>query len=80
MSTTPSTVTGRLALSLAHLRLCERDLAKAHDDVIEASAGLSGARLGRASQLVALIDDAIAFAERMAFVVEADIRYEETQR
>jgi hypothetical protein len=77
MSTTPTTQQGQLALSLAHLRLCARDLAKARDDVVEASAGLSGARLGRASQLAVSIADAIAFAERLAFVVEGDLRAEQ---
>jgi hypothetical protein len=72
-----TTEQGQLALALAHLKLCTRDLTSASDNVIEASIRLSGARHSRAVELYTLVGDAIAFAERMAFVVEGDLRAEQ---
>jgi hypothetical protein len=51
MNTTPTTDQGQLALALAQLKLCSRDLTAAHRDAVDAAAGLSGARHSRADQL-----------------------------
>ena len=77
INTTPTTRQGQLALSLAQLRLCERDLTAAHNDAAAAAAALSGARHGRAVELAELIADAIAFVRRLAVVVEGDLRAED---
>jgi hypothetical protein len=79
MSTTPTTQQGQLALALAHLKLCSRDLTAAHNDAVAAAATgfLSSARHSRAVELADKLADAIAFAERLAFVVEGDLRAED---
>jgi len=79
MNTTPTTDQGAMALSLAHLRLCEKDLAAAHNDAIAAAVGLAGARLARAAQLGDKLADAIAHCRRTAMCVEGDLRAEELQ-
>ena len=63
-------------MSLAHLRLAEKDLLAAHSDVLEAAAGLSDSRRSRAEELAQLIADAHDLALRLATVVQGDLRAE----
>jgi hypothetical protein len=51
MNTTPTTDQARLALALARLKMCSRDLTAARQGALDAAAGLSGARHARADQL-----------------------------
>jgi hypothetical protein len=74
MNTTPTTDQGQLALALAHLKLCSRDLTAAHNGAVDAATGLSGARQARADELSELIRDAVALARRLSTVVEGDLR------
>lgn len=77
MNTTPITDQAQLALALAHLKLCSKDLTAAHKDAVDATAGLSGARQARAVELRELIADCIAFTRRLAMVTEGDLRAEQ---
>lgn len=65
---------------IAALKDCHGWLAAARGAAVEAAEDLEGARLARALELEQLIADAIAFADRLAFVCEADARHEEAQR
>jgi hypothetical protein len=78
MNTTPTTHQAQLALALAHLKLCTRDLTAAHQDALDAAAELSGARHSRAVELAELVADAIAFTRRLSMCVEGDLRAEES--
>ncbi|BBY72457.1 hypothetical protein [Mycobacterium paraintracellulare] len=60
---------------LSHLQTC-RDLtrlAREHG-ALPATRGLTGARLARCQELITKLADAQAHAERLAFVVEGDLR------
>ena len=58
---------------LAALRFCRSDLAAARVDATVAAARLYGARAARADELAEKLADAIAFCERLAFIVEGDL-------
>ena len=60
--------------ALAALRSCHSCLVTARRDVATATARLYGARAARASELGQMLADALAFCERLAFVVEGDMR------
>lgn len=61
----------------SHLTKVRGHLRFAHAEAITAAGRLTGARKTRAYELVGLIEDAIAFADRLEFVCPADQRYEE---
>ncbi|MGB8506437.1 hypothetical protein [Mycobacterium sp.] len=62
------------AEALTFLRAACMDLTAARANVDHAYAGLSDRRADRAAQLVDSITDALAFAQRLTFVVEGDQR------
>lgn len=65
------------AQALAHLNACWSDLTAAHHHALAAASGLSDARQHRAVELAALIADGRAFGRRLAFIITADLRYEQ---
>ncbi|MBV9353510.1 MAG: hypothetical protein JOZ23_18570 [Mycobacterium sp.] len=60
--------------ALAALRSCRSSLLTARRDAAMAAARLYGARAARASDLGEKLADALAFCERLEFVVEGDMR------
>lgn len=62
------------AAALDRLQTCRADLVAAHGDALDAVALLAGARATRAVELADKIADAIAHCERLAFIVEGDVR------
>jgi hypothetical protein len=66
-------------VALGALRQCRTNMRAARADAEVAATKLSPARAARAGQLIEMIGDALALAERLAVVVEADIRYERQQ-
>ncbi|MDI3314502.1 MAG: hypothetical protein QJR12_09535 [Mycobacterium sp.] len=67
---------GGLAEAAGYLEACRHFLRSALTDARWAEQHLSGARAARAFELGGRISDAIAYAERLAFVVEGDVRAE----
>jgi hypothetical protein len=65
-----------LERGLAALRFCRSDLAAARADADVAAARLDGVRAARADELGEKLADAIAFCERLAFIVEGDLQAE----
>jgi hypothetical protein len=63
-------------MALAALRGCQAQLRAAHFDAHDAASHLTGARAARAAELAEKLADALAQAERLRFIVEADARYE----
>ena len=61
-----------ITAALDELRACHIDLQAAREAALTAATGLAGARATRAEQLANLLADALAFAQRLAFVVEAE--------
>lgn len=49
-------------------------LTDAHTYARQAEVALEGARAARAGELVGLLADALAFAERLEFIAEGDLR------
>lgn len=60
--------------AIAALHQAHKDLLRAVLPAAEATAALDGSRAARARELVALIDAAISHAERLAVVIEGDLR------
>ena len=60
--------------ALAALRSCRSSLQTARRNAAMAAALLYGARAARASELDEQLADALAFCERLAFIVEGDMR------
>lgn len=60
-------------LALSALRTCRSSLLLARLDALTSVVRLSGARASRVGQLSELIADAQAFAERVIFLLEADV-------
>ena len=60
--------------ALAALRSCRSSLLSARGYAAMAAVRLYGARAARASELGELLADALAFCERLAFIVEGDLR------
>jgi hypothetical protein len=60
--------------TLTHLQDAQVELGAAYDHVDAILPDLVGARSKRAYDLIELIGDAIAFARRLALVIEGDIR------
>ena len=60
--------------TLTHLAKARTHLLSAHGEAKAAAGKLAGARQTRAHELIELLADALAFAERLAFVVEGDYR------
>jgi hypothetical protein len=67
------------ALALAALERARVNLRAAMADVEEARTHLTGARQTRASELRDQVMDAVAFTQRLCFVVEGDCRAERAQ-
>lgn len=61
----------------AHLAKVGAHLRFAHSEALDATEQLSGARQTRGAELTELLADAIAFVERLSFVVAADDRYQQ---
>jgi hypothetical protein len=61
---------------LEALRSCRRDLQAARADAIAATGWLAGTRVLRAMELVDQLHKSIAHCERLAVVVEGDLRAE----
>jgi hypothetical protein len=76
---TASTLTADNGAALAALNRVRAHLRVAHAETLVAAGDLAGARASRARELAGLEADAVAFEDRLAFVVEADARYEETR-
>jgi hypothetical protein len=64
-------------LALAALQQCRHNLHAAHIDMTTARHRLTGARSTRADELAGMVSDALVLCERLAFIVEADLRYEQ---
>jgi|SRR5271166_2327343 len=64
-------------LALAALQQCRQNLHAAHIDMTTARHRLTGARSTRADELARMVSDALVFCERLVFIVEADLRYEQ---
>jgi hypothetical protein len=62
--------------ALAALERCRINLRAARVDALYAVPALPGARAARAAELAENLADALAHAERLCFIVEADARYE----
>lgn len=62
--------------ALHSLTDCRGFLLEAIADADNAREQLAGARHARAGELIVLIEDAIAFVERLKFVVTGDLRCE----
>lgn len=60
--------------ALKALRDCRSSLVAARLDALIAATNLAGARAERATELAEKIADALAHCERLAFIVEGDIR------
>lgn len=60
--------------ALDALRSCSMDLREVRLDAQTAAATLIGARSERAKELADKIADAIAWCDRLAFIVEGDLR------
>ncbi|OBH41683.1 hypothetical protein A5684_11635 [Mycobacterium intracellulare] len=60
--------------TLSVLRECRTALTTARESALAAQAGLAGVRKARAAELAEKIADAIAFADRLCFVVQCDLR------
>lgn len=69
MSISPATI--------SVLRECRTALATARESALSAQTGLAGVRKARAGELAEKIADAIAFADRLCFVVQCDLRAEQ---
>ncbi|OBF09577.1 hypothetical protein [Mycobacterium sp. 852002-10029_SCH5224772] len=66
MSISPATI--------SVLRECRSALTTARESALSAQTGLAGVRKARAAELAEKIADAIAFADRLFFVVQSDQR------
>lgn len=62
---------------LTALTECRTALNTARQAVLSSEASLTGARRTRATELAEMIADAIAFADRLRFVVVGDLRAEQ---
>jgi hypothetical protein len=60
--------------AFGRLITCQKDLELARVSILVAADNLIGARKARPEELAGKLADAIAFAERLAFVVEGDLR------
>ena len=67
-------------LALDALHRCRVNTHAALVDAEEARANLAGARQTRAAELREQLIDAVAFCQRLAFIVEGDFRTEQAQR
>lgn len=72
-NTSPVTEAPPAIHGFAYLHDTEIQLAAARGSALAAAQNLVGARATRCSELLELINDAIAFAHRLAFIVECDI-------
>ena len=64
-------------VALEVLHVCRQNLRAARADALAAAPKLYGTRATRAAELAEKLADCQDYVERLAFVVEADIRYEE---
>lgn len=64
----------RTTAALSALRDCRTRLGTAHVDALAAERHLAGARQERADELADKLADALAHCERLAFIVEGDLR------
>ena len=64
---------------LSDLTMCQQLLASARREAEAAADALSDARATRACELAAMVDDAWAFCQRLAFAVEAGQSSDERQ-
>lgn len=69
MSISPATI--------SILRDCRTALTTARESALSAQAGLAGVRKARAAELAEKIADAIAFVDRLCFVIQCDLRAEQ---
>ncbi len=79
MNTTPTTPNPQPQhdeheLALDRLRTTHQLARLAREQAQQAIAGLAGGRRTRCVELTEKLDDVIAFAQRLAFVVEGDLR------
>ena len=65
------------ALALAALQQCCMNLRAARIDMQTATHRVTGHRAARVNELASKVCDALCFAERICFLIEADDRYEE---
>jgi hypothetical protein len=66
MSISPATI--------SLLRECRAALSTARESALSAQTDLAGVRKARAAELAEKIADAIAFVDRLCFVVQSDLR------
>ena len=66
MSISPATI--------SILRECRTALTAARESALFAQSGLAGVRKARAAELAEKIADAIAFVDRLCFVIQCDLR------
>ena len=64
-------------LALAALHRCTQNLRAGRIDAASAAVRLHGVRAAKANELAEMLADALAFCERLTFITEADVRYEQ---
>jgi hypothetical protein len=65
------------ALALAALERCRMNLRAARIDMQTATHRVTGHRTARVNELAEKVVDALCFAERLVFLLQADDRYEQ---
>ena len=70
-----TTLAAKVALSA--LQECRSNIVEARSDATAAAELLADARKARAAELAELLADALAFVERLSFIVEGDQRADE---